>query len=147
MAYVDDVAEITALAHTYGARAGDLDAAGQSATFTDDAEFAGISGLLGRGEAPLVGREEIARFLGDSHRVVEFLHQHNQVTDVVVDGDRATARTQLTEVAGLTDGPLLMLLADLDDELRREEGCWLYARRTITPKTLRQLTELPLGRP
>lgn len=144
MAFVDDVVEITALTHTYGARAGALDSAGQSATFTEDAEFAGLTQLLDQGDAPLVGREAIARFLGDSHRIVEFLHQHGQVTDVAVDGDRATGRTQLTEVAKLTDGPLLVLFADLDDELRREDGRWLYARRTITPRKLTQLKELPL---
>lgn len=144
MAFVDDVVEITALAHTYGARAGSLDSAGQSATFTEDAEFAGLAQLLDRGDAPLVGREAIARFLGDGHRIVEFLHQHSQVTDVRVDGDSATARTQLTEYAKLVDGPLLVLFADLDDELRREDGRWLYSRRTIRPKNLKQLNELPL---
>lgn len=145
MALVDDVAEITALAHAYGARAGALDAEGQSATFTEDAEFAGLTQLLDQGESPLVGREAIARFLGDSHRIVEFLHQRGQVTDVAVDGDRATARTQLTEVAKLIDGPLLLLFADLDDELRSQDGRWLYARRTITAKKLTGLKELPFG--
>lgn len=145
MAYVDDVAQITELAHTYGARAGDLDPAGQSATFTEDAEFVGLAQLLDQGDdAPLAGREAIARFLGASHRLVEFLHQYSHVTAVAVDGERATARTQLTEVTKLVDGRLLVLFADLDDELRREDGRWLYTRRTIIPKTLTELDEVPL---
>lgn len=48
---------------------------------------------------------------------------------IAVDGDRATARCHVREVARI-NGKVMKFAARYDDELVRQEGRWRFARRT-----------------
>lgn len=135
---------IEALINAYGAAAGRLDSAGQAALFTDDAELHGLTQLIGQGDAPLVGREAIRQFLGGSHGVVDYLHQHAFISNVEVRDDTATASCQLTEFCKLTDGDLIVLFGDFADTYRRIDGNWRFARRVFVPKAMNALGGTPL---
>lgn len=144
---LEDATEIRMLANTYSAQAAARNAEGQAGTFTADGEFAGITGLTrgGDGES-LVGRAAIAQFLGGTHTRVDMLHHHSTITDIVVDGDRATATAQLTEhTQGGGGGPFVVLFANCADELVKEDGRWLFSRRTIELKRLTAFAASPFG--
>jgi ketosteroid isomerase-like protein len=52
-----------------------------------------------------------------------------QVAAIEVDGDRATARSYCLEILHLKEGPIRRLVGMYTDELARENGEWLFARR------------------
>lgn len=52
---------------------------------------------------------------------------------IAVDGDTARASSQAREIIRLKDGNLFKLIGHYDDELVRQDGRWLFARRTYRP--------------
>lgn len=52
-----------------------------------------------------------------------------QVAAIEVDGDRATARSYCLEILRLKNGDFRRLVGMYNDELVRENGDWLFARR------------------
>ena len=52
-----------------------------------------------------------------------------QVAAIEVDGDRATARSYCLEILRLKNGDSRRLVGMYNDELVRENGDWLFARR------------------
>ena len=52
---------------------------------------------------------------------------------IAVDGDTARASSQAREVIRMKDGSLFKLIGHYDDHLVRENGQWLFSRRTYSP--------------
>ena len=145
MSITDDIVEIQALGNKYGAAAAVFNAERQASCFTDDAEYWGLSAMVGENIDPLVGPEVIAKFLASTHVAIEYINPTADISDIEVDGDTATSHTQLTEFCKMKDGPLLLMLGDFKDEYRRVDGRWLFSGRWFTSKKVTALTEAPLG--
>lgn len=137
-----DIEDITALALAYNASAGALDSAAQAATYTVDGEFHTVALPAAQGRPALVGREAIGAFIKSGQSRVDFLHLDATVSDIVVDDDRATATTHIMEhTKGANDGAYVLVFADFDDELRKEDGRWLFFRRTMRVKRIARLDD------
>jgi ketosteroid isomerase-like protein len=52
-----------------------------------------------------------------------------QLASLVVDTDRATARSYCLEIIKLRDGPTRQLVGEYEDELVRVAGDWLFSHR------------------
>jgi ketosteroid isomerase-like protein len=63
-------------------------------------------------------------------RYVERMTFFTQVAAIEVDGDRATVRSYCREILVLKGGEVRKLVGVYDDELRRDDGDWLFARRS-----------------
>ena len=57
---------------------------------------------------------------------------------IQVDGDKARASSQAREIIRLKDGGLFKLIGHYDDELVRDNGQWLFARRNYQPLVLEE---------
>ena len=94
--------------------------------------FASDGRLSILGAPELVGREAIARAMGETFSAYSFLHQVCHAGLVDVAGDRARARWSIYEVNGSPGEDVLNLfIGTYEDELvRRPEG-WRFARRDL----------------
>lgn len=64
---------------------------------------------------------------------IEYLMQINSPAIINVDGDTATARSSIREVAKFRGRPGVMdVVGTFNDELRRTPDGWRFARRTFT---------------
>lgn len=60
----------------------------------------------------------------------------SEVGWIAVEGETARASSQAREIIRLKDGGLFKLIGHYDDELVRENGQWLFARRNYQPLVL-----------
>ena len=92
------------------------------------AEWAGLfteDGVFDMGAGPVVGREALITFAGS---IGGSMH-HMVTNDVIdVDGDVASSRVSVLVVAG----GQLTATGRYRDTLRREDGRWRIAKRTLT---------------
>jgi uncharacterized protein (TIGR02246 family) len=107
--------------------AGDIDQCVE--LFADDGEFV----VYGRSFA---GRQGIGGMFRDAPRGLHL----TGVSHIDVDGDTATARTQVLFVRA---GSLQLRPALYDDELVHEGGCWRFRRRQCRFVTAHGLSDSP----
>lgn len=53
----------------------------------------------------------------------------NEVGPILLSGDTAKASCCVREVAQMTDGGILLMTGVYEDDLKREDGVWRFARR------------------
>lgn len=109
----------------------DYDAQRLAPLFTRDAIWDG--GALGRFE----GRDAIRAFFAGASKVMPFAIHHVTNPILEIDGDRATGRWYLWQpCVHATGDQALWLAGRYDDEYRREDGEWRFARVTLDLKML-----------
>lgn len=109
----------------------DYDAAHLAPLFTEDAIW--DAGVLGRFE----GRDAIRTFFAGASKVMPFAIHH--VTNPVLDiaGDRATGRWYLWQPCVHATGEQALWMAGrYDDEYRRDDAEWRFARVNLELKML-----------
>jgi hypothetical protein len=144
---LQDRMDIIDLAVRYSTAASRLDARGIAQVFTADGRLAGITKLVGQPDTELVGTQAIAAFFEPIYSgAIGLVHHLSQVTDLKIQGDRASATTMIVEFArSKTDGKLLFVLGEyIDDIVRTPEG-WRFSRRELRTKSFSSLTEASLG--
>jgi ketosteroid isomerase-like protein len=107
--------------------------------YLDAKDFAGYVSLFtadGVLDAPLgsaQGQQAIRDMLGNVLGPVNAGFHIYANPLIEVDGDTATAMSRFTYVQNIEGQlPEVRLVGHYDDELRREDGRWLFARRKIT---------------
>jgi len=78
-----------------------------------------------------VGYAAIERTIKKAVEAFEFVYNTTIPGVIDVDGDRARARFQVTELAKRHDGTTLHFLGTYDDELQRGPDGWRFTRRTL----------------
>lgn len=116
--------------YTNACTVGDWDGVG--ATFHEE----GVWAVAPPFNLEIKGRTAIQAFISDSIQKSEFAVQmsHNVVVDL--DGDQATARVVINEVARHNqpdDHSSLFMLGLYTDEITRVDGRWGFARRRFQP--------------
>ena len=125
----DDRVEIRDLISRYNKAIDTGDADGYANTFTPDGVFIGIVGTFN-------GRDELRAFAAAysvEEQYAEFASAQHWVTNVVADGDgdEATVFSHLQMVKPLPDGGRILLVGHYDDIVRKVDGQWLFAQRTV----------------
>ncbi|MGE0227838.1 MAG: nuclear transport factor 2 family protein [Dehalococcoidia bacterium] len=118
-----DRLDILDLAARYSHATDHGDGEALAATFTEDGVFDGPGGSR-QGRAAHV---EATNALGASGMVLRHF-----ISNAVIEGDGDAATMQLyVEVKNLGDLTTPMLIGRYHDELRRVDGRWLFARRSV----------------
>jgi ketosteroid isomerase-like protein len=78
------------------------------------------------------GKSELRAQWSKIWETMERLTFFTEVGAIDAQGDRATARCYCREILLFKDGSVRKLVGQYDDELVRENGVWLFARRTYT---------------
>jgi uncharacterized protein (TIGR02246 family) len=127
---VEDIEEIRALLLAYATHLDAGDHRAYAELFTADGE---LVAQLGQAK----GREAIRALLDEKlggaalPRRTAFHLVGNSV--IAVSGDKATSKALWAYITHDDDGyPVILQLGHYDDELRREDGRWLFARRQIS---------------
>ena len=119
----EDRLEILELAARYNHAFDSMDAEGWANVFTPDAVFDVIGALQVSGHDALV----------EFGRAQQTGVTRHFVSNAVIQGDADTATMQLyVELKTLGEQPSTTLLGRYEDELRRIDGAWRFARRTLT---------------
>ena len=122
----EDIIAIEQLVARYNMAIDDGDGDGYAATFDDDGE-------LVLPDSTIAGRDALVAFGGGAKdRAVRIRHWVNSQI-VTVDGDRATARSNLMVLRVGGEGPAVLLTGRYADELRRTGSTWRFSRRVYTP--------------
>ena len=80
----------------------------------------------------LRGKEALRAQWHKLWRAMESMAFFVQVAAIEVDGERAVARSYCREIVGLKIGGHRKYVGRYDDELVRQNGQWLFARRNYT---------------
>ncbi len=127
MAELEAREAIRALLLDYGRLLDAGDFAGYAALFAEDGEWVGGLGRF-QGRAAIRAMLEDNLAPGPRERLTSLHLMSNEVIEV--DGERATARSRWFFIVTGEDGaPRLLLAGRYEDELVREGGRWLFARR------------------
>ncbi len=85
---------------------------------------------------PAIGRAAIEKTISSTVASLELVFQTVHLGLVEVDGDRATARTPITEWARRSrDAQPFLFLGWYEDEAVRLDEGWRFARRRLIPRT------------
>ena len=118
----EDKVEIAELAARYNRAIDSGDAEGWAATFTEDGVFEGSQGKV-------QGREALVHFVEDREQRATSQQRHwNNNFVIEGDGDSATLTCYLL----LMSGSEVAAIGSYDDVLRRVDGAWRFAHRTVT---------------
>ncbi|MCB2048002.1 MAG: nuclear transport factor 2 family protein [Novosphingobium sp.] len=100
--------------------------------FVDDAQVHGVLELFGQ-TGPMVGKEALRAFFGPALGGLDWLMQHNSITDVNIGKDGKTATTSLAvqERASGPNGEIIML-GRYDDKLMLTDDGWKFTERRLT---------------
>ena len=98
--------------------------------------YAADGELVSTTTAPVVGRAAIAAVIKEAIESFDFVFNTTLPGVIRVDGDRATARFQVTELARRADGTTMHFLGTYDDELRRGPDGWRFTRRSLHGMTM-----------
>ncbi|MBI1182057.1 MAG: nuclear transport factor 2 family protein [Alphaproteobacteria bacterium] len=79
------------------------------------------------------GRANIVQAWVDSMKLFPFVNMMSMPTSMTFDGDRARIRSYTSEVAEMQDGTVICPRGQYDDEVVRQDGRWLFARRSFKP--------------
>jgi hypothetical protein len=120
----EDRQEILELAARYNHTIDSGDGAGWAATFTPD-------GVFDTAQATLTGTDALSKFAaGVPQQVPGPRHwTNNHVVDG--DGDSATHTCYLIMLS-VDDGAKVLATGLYKDELSKQDGKWLYSKRTVT---------------
>ena len=136
---VEDRLEIIELSSAYSGAASRLDIEGMKAVYTEDAIVTGIAEAVGL-TGDLVGRTVIGDFFKPIFDHLESLQQMPAVVAVAVDGDKATATTQIIEyVTGKGSASMTIIVGVYADKLVRTAQGWRFNRRDLTVKRRMEL--------
>lgn len=122
---LEDRIAIRELHGTYADTAFGSDMQGWLDCWTDDCVWVTPLGEV-RGKARMA--EQWGK-IGDSFGMIAFFAV---VGAIEIDGDRATARSYVREIATMHDGGLYKVVGRYDDELVRENGAWRFSRRAYS---------------
>lgn len=81
-------------------------------------------------DQPLTGREAIVATYGRIIERFDFVAMSSFVTDIAVDGDRATGKAYSQELMFPKDGGQKILCGCFHDDYVRRDGQWLFQSRT-----------------
>jgi len=134
MSQWEQKAAIGELINNYTGAAGRLDIEEFAAFFLDEAEVHGVAGLLGQPE-PLRGKAGIAGFFGPLFQGIDWLVQQNTTTDIRIDSDgrRASASTNIVELAQPAGREMIVMIGRYDDEIELTGAGWRFRKRVLTP--------------
>jgi hypothetical protein len=141
---VVDRFEIIELAFSYSSAASRQNAGDMGKTFIKDGRLGGVAVLVGQGDVDIVGAEAISKFFAPLFANFDFIHHTSQPLDIMVDGDKATAKTMIIEWARPKGGQLMMVMGDYLDEVVRTEAGWRFARRVLKTKSFGYVTVTPV---
>ena len=79
--------------------------------------------------AEVRGKEAMREQWATIWTIFEHMAFFTQLGSIDVDGDRATVRSYCREILRRKDGGVSKIIGAYDDELVRENGAWLFARR------------------
>ena len=79
--------------------------------------------------AEVRGKEAMRAQWAQIWTMFEHMAFFTQVGSIEVDGDRAKVRSYCREILRRKDGGISKIIGAYDDELVRENGAWLFARR------------------
>jgi len=131
-----DRLDIMALAVNFSSSASRFNSKRLSETFTEDGRIVGVAKLVGMGDIDIVGQPAISDFFAPLFASFDSIHHNSQVTDLEVDGDKATAVTMIMEHCrpkGNT-GKMLIVMGDYADEIVRTPDGWRFAKRTLSTR-------------
>lgn len=86
-------------------------------------------GVRAQGGAERRGKPALRAFWDKAWEPLERMAFFSEIGAIEVDGDRATARSYCREILALKGGGVRKVVGVYDDELVRENGAWLFARR------------------
>ena len=75
------------------------------------------------------GKDELRTHWHGIFTAIEQMAFFTQMASLVVDGDRAAARSYCLEILKPKDGNTRQLIGEYDDELVRVDGDWLFSHR------------------
>ena len=75
------------------------------------------------------GKEAMREQWAKIWTMFEYMAFFTQLGSIDVDGDRAKVRSYCREILRRTDGGISKIVGAYDDDLVRENGAWLFARR------------------
>lgn len=76
------------------------------------------------------GKAELRRHWTESWERLERMAFFTEVAAIEVNGDRATARSHCREIMILKGGDIWKVVGRYEDELVRQGGAWLFARKS-----------------
>ena len=119
----EDKVEITELAARYNRAIDSGDAEGWAMTFTEDGVFESSQGKA-------QGREALVRYVEDGAKQRATSQRRHWNNNFVIEGDGDSAT--LTCYLLLMSGNEVAGRGSYDDVLRRVDGAWRFAHRTVT---------------
>jgi len=126
MSTTDDIVAIRALTDRYSDAANRLDTSAMADVYAIDGELVAFGN-------PFAGRDAIRKVFEDTIGLMQVMNQVCSGAIIAVDGDRATARWNVTEFAKRHGADKLELfLGNYEDELVRTADGWAFARRVLT---------------
>ncbi len=127
----DDVLAILQLAHAYAHAISYGDPRGAAQVYAPDGVL--HSPIIG----PVTGRDAIADAIAEGTKELAMIFHSVHSPLVVVDGDRADARFQISEWSvRARDHQTFFYLGFYDDELVRLPEGWRFARRTLVSRVM-----------
>lgn len=123
---VTDILAIRSLADRYSDAANRMNTKDMAAVYTEDAELVAFGNSF-------KGRSAIEKVFESTFSEIEFMNQICSGAVIEVNGDRATSRWTVTEFNKRESRDRMELfLGNYEDELVRQNGQWLFARRILT---------------
>lgn len=122
-----DQAEIRDVLYRYSSAIDSFDSDGVRATLADD-----IWAQYGNSD-PVVGGDELAKWIADATATVIWQHHLLNVYHVNIEGDQASTVSYLTSYQVFQQDPkaAIVLVARYHDQLRRTAKGWRISRRTM----------------
>ena len=121
-----DILAIRALVDRYSDAANRLDPKGMAAVYAEDGEVVAFGNSF-------KGRETIEEVFGQTIGLMDVMNQVCSGAVIEVQGDKATARWNVTEYAKRKDLEQLdLFMGNYEDEMIRTEAGWRFQRRVLT---------------
>jgi hypothetical protein len=142
--WADHVA-IRELTSNYAGAASLKDLDGLAAVFTADGRVKGMTAASGE-TRDLVGPEDLCSYLAKLFEGIEHLTQIPHTSNIVVDGDTASAVCDIVEYVKRPGVPgFTIVVGRYDDKLRRTAQGWRFTERALGFRIFQHVAEAQLG--
>jgi ketosteroid isomerase-like protein len=132
----EDERSILATMHRYGPALDYGDEQGWASLFTEDGVFA----IEGRHPNPrrIEGRDALVAFATQHSRAPDRIHKHCVFdSQVIIDGDNATAVSYFTRLDLTDEGPVIHAFGRYIDDLHRASDGWRFRERRASIEAIR----------